>query len=232
MKKIVPLFGFILVGVLSAGCTENAPTQSSEGQVFLADEVGFQASEEIVAAGKGKPTKCDTWPDCLDESGGGVEYDVTVVSHSGLVIKHDFVGQILESNPVCKSPVADFHLSAQWFTHDCPDDDDDDDENDETPFDYVTTPDGHPFAGNAQININMKKMKFRVWLYDGRKGSDVYETGNQTFLGGDITLHKNNVDVEGGFTLHMHRTLLMTGKKTVGSAGDVTFHDVVFSLKF
>lgn len=225
MKKIVPLFGFILVGVLSAGCTENAPTQSSEDHVFLADEVGFQASEKIVAAGKGKPTKCDTWPDCTDESSGGVEYDVTVESHSKLVITHDFVGDALESNLACTAPVADFHLSAQWFTHDCP--------PPQTPFNYTTKfGEGSPhlFAGNALININMKKMKFRVWLYDGRKGSDVYETGNQAFLGDDITLH-NEVDVEGGFTLHMHRTLLMTGKKTVGSAGYVTFHDVVFSLK-
>lgn len=219
MKKIVPLFSFILVGVLSAGCTENAPTQSSEGQVFLADEVGFQASEEIVAAGKGKPTKCETWPDCPDESSGGVEYDVTVVSHSG---------DALESNSICTPAVADFHLSAQWFTHDCPDD--------ETPFNYTTASgDGGPhlFAGNALININMKKMKFRVWLYDGRKGSDVYETGNQTFsVLDDIDFHDPKTeDVAGGFTLHMDRTLLMTGKKTVGSAGYVTFHDVVFSLK-
>ena len=215
MKKIVPLFSFILVGVLSAGCTENAPTQSSEGQVFLADEVGFQASEEIVEAGKGKPTKCDTWPDCPDESSGGVEYDVTVESHSS---------DALESNPDCTSS-ADFHLSAQWFTHDCPED--------QTPFNYRTeSGEGSPhlFAGNALININMKKMKFRVWLYDGRKGSDVYETGNQTFSDLDIDF-RNRENVAGGFTLHMHRTLLMTGKKTVGSAGYVTFHDVVFSLK-
>ncbi|MCH8245850.1 MAG: hypothetical protein IH951_05510 [Bacteroidetes bacterium] len=146
----------------------------------------------------------------------GVEYEVTAVADP------DTDPLILQLESRCPG-FADSKFHASWFTHDC--------EGENTPFNYYTG--SHIFAGNGLLNLVMKKKTFRFWLWDARKGSDIYDTGTLPFSDGDIDPVNPDGSLSGGFTFHIDAALEMTRKvkKEIISAGIVEFGDVVYTLK-
>ena len=127
----------------------------------------------------------------------GVEYEVWAVADP------DTDPSILQLKSSCPG-FADSKFHASWFTRDC--------EGSDTPFDYVTAVVRHHFAGNGLLNLVMKKKTFRFWLWDARKGSDIYDTGTLPFSDIPIELTDPAQGLAGGFTFHIDEAFEMTRK--------------------